>query len=140
MVFDLKKNISSSCNTCVADSIDEYWGYHLILDCKACDVEKVKDPEHIRTFVKELVNEIDMKAYGDPLIENFASHNPIVAGYSLLQLIETSSITGHFADSSGDAYLDIFSCKPFEIEVAKQVIRKFFNPQKIKTTYLTRQA
>jgi len=137
MSCETKKTFDASC-ACVAD--DEYWGYHLILDCKACDVEKVKCPEHIRAFVKALVKDIDMKAYGEPMIENFASHNPIVAGYSLLQLIETSSITGHFADSSGDAYLDIFSCKPFEIEVAKDVIRKFLNPKKIKTTYLTRQA
>ena len=43
-----------------------------------------------------------------------AAHVPQAAGYSLVQLIETSAITGHFCDASGDAYLDIFSCKDFD--------------------------
>ena len=135
-----KTKDSSDVSNCVCLTDDEYWGYHLILDCKACDIEKIKNASHIRFFINVLVKEIDMKAYGEPVIENFASHNSTVAGYSLLQLIETSSITGHFVDLNGDAYLDIFSCKPFDIEVAKDVIRKFFNPKKIKMTYLTRQA
>jgi len=119
---------------------EEYWGYHLILDCKECDPAKIKDAKNIRLFVKTLVRDIDMKAFGEPIIEHFGAHNPVVAGYSLMQLIETSSITGHFAEGSGDAYLDIFSCKPYDIGIAKAVVKRFFNPQKIKTTYLTRQA
>lgn len=134
------KHITTGC-ACIADDKDEeYWGYHLILDCKECDIEKIKDKENIRIFVMTLVEHIDMKAYGEPIIEHFGSHNPIVAGYSLMQLIETSSITAHFAEGSGDAYIDIFSCKPYDIEVAKDVVREFFSPSKIKTTYLTRQA
>ena len=117
-----------------------YWGYHLILDCQGCAIKRVTDGENIRQFVKTLVKAIDMKAYGEPVIQHFAAHNPEAAGYSLVQLIETSSITGHFVDLNGDCYLDIFSCKPFEIETAKEVILKFFSPKKIKITYLTRQA
>jgi len=127
--------------SCSCEDVDEeYWGYHLILDCKECDRDKIKDANTIRAFVKTLVDEIDMKAFGEPIIEHFGSHNPIVAGYSLMQLIETSSITGHFAEGSGDAYLDIFSCKPYDIEIAKAVVKRYFKPQKVKTTYLTRQA
>lgn len=127
---------------CPCSSTEEegYWGYHLILDCKDCDLDAIKDAQNIRIFTKTLIDEIDMKAYGDPIIEHFGKHNPAVAGYSLLQLIETSSITGHFAEGSGDAYLDIFSCKPYDPEIAKGVVRRFFRPKKIKTTYLTRQA
>ncbi|HSX37734.1 MAG TPA: S-adenosylmethionine decarboxylase [Chlamydiales bacterium] len=131
---------NQSTSNCACIEPEAYWGYHLILDCKECDVNKIKDAENIRFFVQSLVQEIDMKAFGEPLIEHFGSHNPVVSGYSLMQLIETSSITGHFAEGSGDAYLDIFSCKPYDIEIAKAVVRRFFNPQKIKITYLTRQA
>jgi len=91
-----KSEESTSSCVCVADDA-EYWGYHLILDCTECDASKIRDAENIRLFVKTLVKEIDMKAFGEPIIEHFGSHNPAVAGYSLMQLIETSSITGHFA-------------------------------------------
>lgn len=36
--------------------------------------------------------------------------------------------------------LDIFSCKPFEIEIARGVVQEYLNPNKIKVTYLARQA
>ena len=114
------------------------WGYHLILDCGKGDVNAVRDPKVIKQFVQELVEEIDMKSFGDPIIVHFGSEP--TTGHSLLQLIETSSITGHFVDRNGDIYLDIFSCKPFSLEVAKQVVQKYFNPKKMKVSYLTRQA
>jgi len=118
--------------------VSESWGYHLILDCKQGDVGSVRDPKIIEKFVIELVEEIDMQRFGDPVIVHFGSEH--LTGYSLMQLIETSSITGHFVDQNGDAYLDIFSCKPFSQETAIKVVQKFFNPKKIKMLYLTRQA
>lgn len=118
----------------------EYWGYHLVLDCKGCDTKKVTSRDNIYDFIKTLVKEIDMKAYKEPMIEHFATHNPDAAGFSFVQLIETSSITGHLVDKNGDAYIDIFSCKEFEIEPVKKVLDKFFAPKKIKVIFLTRQA
>ncbi len=117
-----------------------YWGYHLILDCQACNRKEISSPENLAAFVKTLVREIDMVAYGEPMLEHFATHDPSKGGFSLVQLIETSSITGHFVDKNGDAYLDVFSCKPFDIETVKRVVTEYLHPQKIKTFYLTRQA
>jgi len=132
--------ITAFCAATQQEGHCDYWGYHLILDCKSCDKEKIVDPENIKAFVKTLVKEIDMKAYGEPILEHFATHNPLAGGYSLVQLIETSDITAHFVDLNGDAYFDIFSCKAFDISIAEKVIRRFFNPQSIKKTYLERQA
>lgn len=117
-----------------------YWGYHLILDCQGCDRSEIGSKENLKAFIKNLVEEIDMKAYGEPVIEHFATHADDKAGFSLVQLIETSSITGHFVDMNGDAYIDIFSCKPFSIDTAKSVVNRHFHPQKIKVHFLTRQA
>ena len=119
---------------------NSYWGYHLILDCKSCDKSKITKKENIAAFVKHLVDKIDMKSYGQPLLEHFATHDPTKGGYSLVQLIETSAITGHFVDENGDVYLDIFSCKEFSIETVKQIVTEFFSPERIKTIFLTRQA
>jgi S-adenosylmethionine decarboxylase len=117
-----------------------YWGYHLILDCSGCDVHLVSDRDNIKSFVETLVEAIDMKAYGEPILEHFATHDPTKGGYSLVQLIETSSITGHFVDQNGDAYINIFSCKPFSFETVQEVVNTFFNPDSIKMHFLTRQA
>jgi len=116
------------------------WGKHLIIDMTAGDRERVQSAAHTSRFVDTLVETIGIKAYGAPLVEHFAEHVPEAAGYSLVQLIETSAITGHFCDRSGDAYIDIFSCKDFAAELAVEVVRAAFRPQHINFMTLMRQA
>ncbi len=117
-----------------------YWGYHLVLDCRGSDLNAIRDRGTIVAWVRALVARIDMRAHGDPVCEHFATHDPEAAGYSLVQLIETSSITGHFVDRNGDAYIDVFSCKAFDIETVRAVVHEHFRPATIRVTYLTRQA
>lgn len=119
---------------------EDCWGYHLLVNCAQCEKASVTDPDVIRDFVKTLVPAIDMTAHGEPIIEHFATHNEKAAGYSLLQLIETSNITAHFSDYNGDCYIDIFSCKPFEQDIALKVIRDFFKPKNLSSTMVPRQA
>ena len=57
-----------------------------------------------------------------------------------MQLIETSAVTGHFCDLSGDIYLDVFSCKDFDPEVAIEVVRQYFRPESVHRTDLFRNA
>ncbi len=116
------------------------WGKHVIIDMAAGDRDRVRSAQHISRFVETLVEAIGMKAYGAPVLEHFAEHVPEAAGYSLVQLIETSAITGHFCDQSGDAYIDIFSCKDFQAELAVEVVRAAFRPQHINVITLMRQA
>jgi S-adenosylmethionine/arginine decarboxylase-like enzyme len=116
------------------------WGKHLILDCSSCDREVVRSADAIRAFSEDLVASIGMVAYGEPILAHFATHLPAAAGYSLVQLIETSAVTGHFCDTSGDAYLDVFSCKDFDSEVATGVVGRHLRPESIKKVELSRDA
>jgi len=115
-----------------------YWGYHLILDCSGCSHEDITDPNVIADFAKRLVEGIDMVAYGEPQVVNFGSGNK--AGYTLVQLIETSNITAHFVEETNDLYLDVFSCKPFEPKDVMSVLGDSFSPVKSETRFLVRQA
>lgn len=105
------------------------WGKHAVVDCQAGDIEKITSKENIEAFAKELVKRIDMVAFGEPTVVHFGSGNK--TGYTLVQLIETSNICGHFCDDTGDCYIDVFSCKEFDINVVLDVVREFFNPKKI---------
>lgn len=111
-------------------SYDNPWGWIQSLDCHACDKDKIQDAAHIAAFTKELVNRIDMVAYGEPQIVNFGTGNK--AGYTLVQLIETSNICAHFCNDTGDAYFDIFSCKAFEPAVVEATINEYFSPDNIR--------
>jgi S-adenosylmethionine/arginine decarboxylase-like enzyme len=111
-----------------------------MFDCAACDIASVTNRENIYNFIKELVPAIDMVAFGEPMIEHFATHAEDKAGWSFVQMIETSSITGHLVDHNGDAYIDIFSCKTVDVKIAESLIQKYFNPKKVRVNFITRSA
>ena len=112
----------------------------MVLDCSSCDREAVRDANAIRAISEDLVASIGMVAYGEPVLAHFATHLPEAAGYSLVQLIETSAVTGHFCDASGDAYLDVFSCKDFDSEVALRVVERHLSPESVRKVELSRDA
>lgn len=116
----------------------KYWGYHLMLDCAGCN-DGIKSKLEIKGFVRDLVKRIDMIAHGEPIVEYLLPGDP-KQGYSLVQLITTSNICGHFMELDGTAYFDIFSCKEFDTEVAKQCVRDYFAPTSIKEHFMHRQA
>ena len=118
---------------------ENVWGQHLILDMGGCN-GNIARKESIRAFVAELVDAIDMVAYGEPIIEHFATHSQEAAGYSLVQLIETSAISAHFSDHNRDVYLDVFSCKSFDVDMVIQVVDKYFEPKTIYMLSLGREA
>jgi S-adenosylmethionine/arginine decarboxylase-like enzyme len=117
-----------------------YWGYHLMLDCSECDVDMMRDKQNIYNFVKELIKDIEMVAHGEPIIEFLCPGDPSKEGYSLMQLITTSSITGHFIDYDKHIYLDVFSCKEFDPNIVKGVVEKFFGSRKMRMNFITRNA
>jgi len=112
------------------------WGFHLVIDAVKCDLAAIKSKSTIAAFVKHLVKEIDMKAYGPPRIVRFGDGNKM--GYTLVQLIETSNITAHFSEETGNAYLDVFSCKSFPPDTALNCIKKYFSPSHMKTRFFKR--
>lgn len=115
-----------------------YWGYHLSADCAGCNPDAIRDYDTLYRFAKALVERIDMIAYGEPQIVKFGSSDKV--GFTLLQLIETSNICAHFVDESNELYLDVFSCKPYDIEIVDDTIREFFGPTSIRRNFITRQA
>lgn len=117
-----------------------YWGYHFIVDMADCDHTAITSRENIDNFVKALVHGIAMKAYGEPIIEHFATHDPDKAGHSLVQLIETSNISAHFVDKDNSGFIDIFSCKPFDTKVAKDIIQHYFAPKRTTDHLILRKA
>lgn len=107
------------------------WGVSLCVDCYHCDPELIRSPEAVQQFVKELIALIDMRAYGPCHVVNFGEEER-VAGLSMFQFIETSCISGHFANQTNHAYLDIFTCKAFDADAAAQFCQSFFKAKTIK--------
>lgn len=114
------------------------WGYHLTLDCSGCSHDAITDYDTIYRFTKQLVNDIDMVAFGEPQIVNFGTGNK--AGYTLVQLIETSNICAHFCNDTDTFYLDVFSCKRFDTGVVVKLVEEYFDVKLLTHSYFERQA
>jgi S-adenosylmethionine/arginine decarboxylase-like enzyme len=101
------------------------WGIASSIDIYQCKPQTIRSAERIRQFVVELCDLIDMKRFQDAIVVNFGEDER-VAGFSMVQLIETSLISGHFANLTNTVYLDVFSCKPYDPDVVAQFARTFF--------------
>lgn len=117
----------------------DYYGQELILNLYDCDLEKISSEKYIRSFAIQLCDDIiKMKRYGQPLVPHFGHGNPITTGYSLVQLIETSSVTGHFSEHNHSCYLNIFSCAWFDMEKTAAFCQDYFEAKRIEITFLKR--
>ncbi len=103
---------------------EQAWGLLTSLDVYDCDPDVIRDGEAIARYAKELCDLLEVKAYGPPQVIHFGRGE--VEGYSLVQLIETSLISGHFANESNRAFIDIFSCRYYDPRQAAEFTRDFF--------------
>ncbi len=114
------------------------FGYELIMDLYGCDKSIITSKGKLQTYTNKLCRLIKMKKYGKTLLPLFGEKEEFTKGYSLVQLIETSSITGHFSDFWGTAYINIFSCKKYSHKLAEKFTHQFFKAKKVKSTLLIR--
>lgn len=113
------------------EEITKPWGVAVSVDCYNCDPATIRSADKIKQFTAELIQLIDMKAFGPCHVVHFGE-DARVAGYSMFQLIETSCISGHFANETNTAYLDIFSCKEFSAEISAKFCQEFFGANKVR--------
>ena len=115
------------------------FGAELILDLRGCDPKVIRSKTKLAAFARQLCRLIQMKRYGETILAHFGHKDPMTSGYSLVQLIETSSIVGHFSEGTNKAYLNIFSCKEFDPADAAEFCRKFFKAKGNRRHYIIRK-
>lgn len=114
------------------------WGIHTIIDLKGCPLDKVTDGNLIRKFIKALIVKIDMVPLWPLMLDYCETHDPKKYGWSFVQMIQDSNITGHFCDIDGSAYLDVFSCKDYDPKDVESLVIAYFQPKEILVRVLER--
>jgi S-adenosylmethionine/arginine decarboxylase-like enzyme len=95
------------------------WGMLAAIDLHGCDRSRLEDPDTLRRFVPSLIDAIGMRAHGPLALDRFGDGE--LEGWSAMQAIETSSITVHADEVAGRCFVDVFSCRPFDPEVAATI-------------------
>lgn len=114
------------------------WGISASVDLYNCIPEKIRDGDLIKRYVVELCDFIEVTRFGECVVVHFGEKEEI-AGYSMTQLIETSLVSGHFANKTNTAYLDVFSCKYFNPEDVASFSKRFFGADKVELKYTLRK-
>jgi len=114
------------------------WGLLTSVDIYDCDSEIIQNADKIKQYVIELCKLIEMKRFGETTVVHFGEDEK-VAGYSMVQLIETSLISGHFANQTNSAYIDIFSCKYYDPEIMAQFTCDYFKGKSFVKSVTLRQ-
>lgn len=120
------------------------YGRELILDLHGCDASTF-DRKSIRNFFKELCCLIDMERcklcwwddYGVPPEEQ--ETEPHVKGTTAVQFISTSNIVIHTLDLLQSVYLNIFSCREFDTDVAAKFSAKWFSGEIVDSHVIERK-
>jgi S-adenosylmethionine/arginine decarboxylase-like enzyme len=128
--FDSSKKFVDLSTFCDNVTKDEYdfsgaWGLATSIDLHDCDPDLLKNAEAIKEYTAKVCIVIDAKPWGPCHVQYFGT-NPDVAGYSMMQLVETSLISGHFANKTNRIFLDIFSCKYYDAFKAAIFSKEFF--------------
>jgi len=114
------------------------FGYELVMDLSDCELSVMSSKAKLTEYVNRLCKLIKMKKYGKVQLPYFGLEKPQTKGYSLLQFIETSSITGHFSEYWRKSYINIFSCKPYNHRLAANFTKEFFGSKHAKIRFLVR--
>ena len=115
------------------------FGMEVVLDLYDCNPETIRSKERLQEYARELCQVIEMTPYGAPFAERFGLNEAKTAGYSIVQLIETSSITGHFSEERNSAYINIFSCKEFDPKQAAEFSKDFFEADRVESALRIRK-
>jgi S-adenosylmethionine/arginine decarboxylase-like enzyme len=106
----------------------EVYGKELILDIHEVEKDKIT-VKNIKTFAEELCDEIGMTKGIKAIVWGTDSDkdelkDPRADGLSCIQFLHSSSIVVHGIDLLGCIFINIFSCKEFSTDKAKNFALK----------------
>ncbi|MCA9363584.1 S-adenosylmethionine decarboxylase [Candidatus Kaiserbacteria bacterium] len=119
------------------------YGIELVMDLHNCDPDTFTR-EKIGQYFVELCDLIDMQRadlhwWDDlDLPDEERETEPHLKGTSAIQFITTSNITIHTLDLLKAVYVNLFSCKSFDPEVAKKFTENWFKGEIVNSHVIDR--
>ncbi|MBI2409950.1 S-adenosylmethionine decarboxylase [Candidatus Kaiserbacteria bacterium] len=107
--------------------------YHIIFDAIGCDKKRISDEQFVFKLLMEIPKMIGMKILAGPNL--IRDYNPDNLGITGIEIISFSHISIHTFSSTREAFVDIFSCKPFDQEKVRRYLYKELkvSPKNVET-------
>ena len=108
----------------------ESFGPHLMLDLRSCNKKKLKDFNLVFKILKELPEKIGMTKITQPYVFPYAGLIPEDKGITGTVIIAESHISIHTFQEKDYCFVDVFSCKDFNVEFAAEYLIDVFESKK----------
>jgi S-adenosylmethionine decarboxylase len=109
----------------------ETYGLHLTLRIGAIDDRAaLSDPQAVDRFLRGLVDGVGMSILAGPLVGT-EDGPPERAGVSGVVILRESHAAVHTYPALGEAFVDVFSCRPFAPDTVLGVLRQHFGPHRV---------
>jgi S-adenosylmethionine decarboxylase len=102
------------------------YGPHLMLDLAGCNAEILDDLDACFELLNKLPEEIGMTKITQPYVFRYRGLVPEDEGITGVTVIAESHISLHTYPIKGFAFVDLFSCRPFDVKSAAEHIVQFF--------------
>ncbi|MDI6758144.1 MAG: S-adenosylmethionine decarboxylase [Candidatus Omnitrophota bacterium] len=117
----------------------EAFGYELLLDLYNCKEGSCGDLFLCYRFLDEIVDYLGMEKQAPPnIFFTDATRFPDKAGLSGWAPLVESSIVIHTLSPKDFISIDIYCCKKFDIDKAKDFVRRFFSPKRMDEQFILR--
>ncbi len=119
------------------------YGYELILDLHGCDVSTFTR-ESIGKYMVTLCEEIKMEREDlhfwdyEGVPEEERPTEAHLLGTSAVQFISTSDIVIHALDLLKAVYINIFSCKCYNKDIAEKITKEWFGATECSSRFIER--
>jgi S-adenosylmethionine decarboxylase len=112
--------------------MDEMSGFgpHLMLDLNDCDPTTLQDLNLIFDILNDLPGQIGMTKIAPPYVFKYEGKVPEDLGITGVVIIAESHLTIHTFQAKNYCFVDMFSCKTFDYEWAKEFMINAFKSKR----------
>ncbi len=114
------------------------FGPHLMLDCRGCNKDKISDVAYVFDVLNTLPERIGMTKITQPYVFPYSGLVPEDKGITGIVIIAESHLSFHSFVEKDYFFFDLFSCKPLDVEAAKQFILEAFEVKHAEMHYVER--
>ena len=104
----------------------DVYGLHLMMRVSnVCNRAALSDGESINRFLVDLVHHLDMNVLAGPMVTEEVNV-PEKSGFSGVIILYESHAAIHTYSNLGEVFLDVFSCKPYDVSRVEGVMQRYF--------------
>lgn len=122
----------------IKKNLERGYGPHLMLDLNACDPRMLDDLDLCFKFLDSVPKKLKMTKITSPYVFRYPGLVPDEQGITGVVVIAESHVSLHTYPIKHYAFIDIFSCKPFDIEMAQNFCVEYFSSQSVKQHLVVR--